>query len=72
MKLPWDKKHICWGVTAFLAISASILFYVILQNWESVGGILSVIGKSLRPITYGLILAYLLNPVLLTSTKEVP
>lgn len=64
MKLPWEKKHICWGVTAFLTISASILFYVILQNWESVGAILSIIGKSLRPITYGLILAYLLNPLL--------
>ena len=64
MKLPWEKKYLCWGITAFLTISASILFYAILQNWESVGEILSVIGKSLRPITYGLILAYLLNPLL--------
>ena len=64
MKLPWEKKYLCWGITAFFTISASILFYVILQNWESVRGVLSVIGKSLRPITYGLILAYLLNPLL--------
>lgn len=63
MKLPWEKKHVCWGVTAFLTIAAGILFYMILQNWETVAGILSLLGKSLRPITYGLILAYLLNPL---------
>ena len=64
MKLPWEKKHVCWGVTAFLTIATSILFYMILQKWETVAGILSLIAKSLRPITYGLILAYLLNPLL--------
>ena len=64
MKLPWEKKHVCWGVTAFLTIAASILFYMILQKWETVAGILSLVAKSLRPITYGLILAYLLNPLL--------
>lgn len=64
MKFPWEKKHVCWGVTAFLTIAASILFYMILQKWETVAGILSLALKSLRPITYGLILAYLLNPLL--------
>lgn len=64
MKLPWEKKHVCWGVTAFLTIAASIIFFMILQRWETVAGILSLIAKSLRPITYGLILAYLLNPLL--------
>ena len=64
MKLPWEKKHICWGVTAFLAIAASILFFMTLQHLETVMGIFSLIAKSLRPISYGLILAYLLNPLL--------
>ena len=62
MKLPWEKKHLCWGITAFLTISASILFFVALQRWESVSGVIAVFFKSLQPITYGLILAYLLNP----------
>ncbi len=63
MKLPWEKKHICWGLTAFFTVAACIVFFMILQHWEVVGGILSLIAKSLRPITYGLILAYLLNPL---------
>lgn len=64
MKLPWEKKHVCWGVTSFLTIAASILFFMMLQRWESVGGVIALIAKSLRPITYGLILAYLLNPLM--------
>ena len=64
MKLPWNKKYLSWGITAFLTISASILFYVMLQKWESFSQVLAGLTKSLRPITYGLILAYLLNPLL--------
>ena len=64
MKLPWEKKHILWGVTAFLTIAAAILFYMIIEKWETVQGVLSLVAKSIRPITYGLILAYLLNPLL--------
>ena len=64
MKLPWDKKHISWGITAFLTISASVLFYVILQKWESFSTVFGALVNSLSPITYGLILAYLLNPLL--------
>lgn len=64
MKLPWEKKHLCWGITAFLTIAASILFLMALLNWSVVGGVLGIIVKSLRPITYGLIIAYLLNPLM--------
>lgn len=64
MKLPWEKKHLCWGITAFLTIAASILFLMILLHWEVASGVLGLIAKSLRPITYGLIIAYLLNPLM--------
>lgn len=64
MKLPWEKKHVLWGLTAFVTIAASIIFYMIIAKWETVQGALSLIAKSIRPITYGLILAYLLNPLL--------
>ena len=64
MKLPWEKKHVCWGITAFLAVSASVLFYMMLQRWDVVYMVLQLLGTSLAPITYGLILAYLMNPML--------
>lgn len=64
MKLPWEKKHICWGITAFITIVACILFYMILQKWSFVESLFGMIAGSLAPITYGLILAYLINPML--------
>ena len=63
MKIPWDKKHLSWGITAFLTISACVLFCVTLLKWDSFALILKGLVKSLEPITYGLILAYLLNPL---------
>ena len=27
MKLRWDNQHVRWGVTSFLVIAASMLFY---------------------------------------------
>ena len=64
MKLPWEKKHLCWGITAFFTIIASILFYMMLQRWYVIEAVLGLITKSLAPITYGLILAYLINPLM--------
>ncbi|MEE0867772.1 MAG: AI-2E family transporter [Clostridia bacterium] len=64
MKLPWDKKHICWGITAFCVIAASIILYMILHKWSEVASVIALVFKSLKPITYGLILAYILNPLM--------
>ena len=74
MKLPWEKKHICWGVTAFCVIAASIVLYMILHRWSVVASVIALIFKSLRPITYGLILAYLLNPLMnmIEKTMAIP
>ncbi len=70
MKLPWDKKHICWAIILFLTIAASVIFFMILQKWEVVWNGITILFKSLRPITYGLILAYLLNPMMIFIEKK--
>lgn len=63
MKLPWENKNKSWGITAFLTIAASIIFFLVLYRWDKVSQIIALFTKSLAPITYGLILAYLLNPL---------
>lgn len=64
MKFKIDKKYIYWGVTAFLVIVASILFYYILFHRSSLSsGISTIIGISM-PIIDGLVLAYLMTPIL--------
>lgn len=64
MKFRWDNKYLYWGVTAFLVIAASMLFYFgIFRMGMLIGGI----GKILRilmPIIYGAAIAYMLNPIL--------
>ena len=64
MKFRWDKKYLYWGITAFLVIISSILFYYVLFHGQNLKkGFSNIINISM-PIIYGLILAYLLNPVL--------
>ncbi len=64
MKFKIDKKYFYWGITAFLVIVASILFYYILFHRSSFSdGIKTVIGIAM-PIIDGFVLAYLMTPIL--------
>lgn len=64
MKFKFEKKYLCWGLTAFLVIVASILFYYVLFHRSSLSnGIAKLIGISM-PIIDGFVLAYLMTPVL--------
>lgn len=64
MKFRFEKKYFCWGLTAFLVIVASILFYYILFHRSSLSnGIATFVGISM-PIIDGFVLAYLMTPVL--------
>ena len=70
MKLPWEKKHLCWAIVAFVTFAASVLFYMILKNWNSVWGVVSFLFNSIRPVIYGLVFAYLLNPLMNVIEKK--
>lgn len=64
MKFRFEKKYLYWGITAFLVIAASILFYYILFHGSSLSsGISAFIGIAM-PIIDGFVLAYLMTPVL--------
>lgn len=64
MKLKYNKKYLYWGITAFLVIACSILFYYILFHRSSfTGGIGKIIQISM-PIIDGFVLAYLITPIL--------
>ena len=70
MKLPWEKKYICYGIVAFCVVAAGIALYMLIHKWDTVGGVISLVFKSLRPITYGLLFAYILNPLMRTIEKH--
>jgi predicted PurR-regulated permease PerM len=59
----WDKKYLYWGVTAFCVVACSILFYMALAYLPKVGGVLGSLARILSPFIWGLVIAYLLNPL---------
>ena len=64
MKLKYNKRYLYWGITAFLVIACSILFYYVLFHRSSfTGGIGKIIQISM-PIIDGFVLAYLITPIL--------
>ncbi len=69
-KMEW-KKYTRMGVVAFLTFACCILFFFVLLRYR---GFASVWGQFLRagqPIIIGLVLAYLLNPVMKFCEKPI-
>lgn len=63
MKYRWDNRYLHWGVTAFLVIAASMLFYYGIFHMKSLfAGIRSILSI-MAPIIYGIAIAYLLSPI---------
>ena len=55
--------YLAAGVTAFAVIAAAILLFFLLEHFSAIRTLLETIGYILRPICYGIVLAFLLLPV---------
>ncbi len=64
MKFRWEKQYLYWGITAFLVIVCSISFFLILDRIETVQKVLHTVLQILTPFSIGLVLAYLVSPVM--------
>lgn len=64
MKIKLDKKNIEWGITAFLVLAAGALVVMLGTHLSQIFGAVRMVFTILSPIIYGLIIAYLLNPVM--------
>lgn len=60
----WDKKYLYWGVTAFCVLAACIVFYMLVSNLTWLGRALHTLGSILSPFVWGLVIAYLLWPLM--------
>lgn len=60
----WDKKYLHWGVTAFCVIAACIIFYMLVSNLAWLRGALRRLVTILSPFVWGLVIAYLLYPLM--------
>ena len=66
----WDKKYLYWGVTAFLVVAASILFYMALNYMPALGKALQKLARILNPFIWGLVFTYLLTPLMRSLEKN--
>ena len=64
MKFRWNPKYLYWGITAFLVIVASILFYLLLNRMDVVLSVINFLIAIATPFLIGFVTAYLLNPVM--------
>ena len=63
MKYRWDKKYLYWGVTAFFVVVFSTLFYYFLFHGSNISVFWKKFTNILMPVIDGLVLAYLLTPI---------
>ncbi len=59
----WNKHYLGWGLTAFIVIIASVIVATMLVNIESIGKGIGNFLSAISPIIYGMVIAYLLAPV---------
>ena len=54
MKYKWEKKYLYWGITAFLVIVSSILFFLLLNRLDVVAKVIGFVLNLLMPFIIGL------------------
>ncbi len=64
MKFKINSKYFRWGLTAFTVIAASIVFYYFMFHHSSIRTGIGMIADIVMPVMLGLIMAYLLTPIL--------
>ncbi|MBO5209294.1 MAG: AI-2E family transporter [Lachnospiraceae bacterium] len=71
MKIRFNKKYFYWGLTALFVIIAAIFFYYMLFHSSNLSKAFHSIVTISMPIIDGLILAYLITPVLNSIERRV-
>lgn len=63
-KADWNiRPYLAMGLTSFLVIAGSIAFFFLIYRYHGFTSILDTVMVILQPITMGLVIAYLMNPV---------
>lgn len=70
MKFRWDKKYLYWGLTAFLVLAGCIGVVYFLYNGSILRSNIKRIVSVCMPIIDGLIIAYLLAPLVNLLEKK--
>lgn len=64
MKEKLENKYIAWGLTIFSVFAALILLFFAIYRWEYIVGFIETLVVILMPFIFGLVIAYMMSPVL--------
>lgn len=65
------RKYFDRGATSFFVVAASILFYFLLLRLTNLSTALTTLWDAMKPVIYGCVIAYLLNPLVKRIDKKV-
>ncbi|MDE6671030.1 MAG: AI-2E family transporter [Ruminococcus sp.] len=71
MKINWNEKYTTVSVYTVITFTACIVLYAFIINFTGIGGIIHTVLDVTSPVIWGLIIAYLLNPVMKWIEKRV-
>lgn len=71
MKQKWNKNIIQLGVVITISVCVCILFSEVIKQWKSIFGAIGNILSAMTPIFIGIILAFLLNPIMIYIRRGV-
>ena len=63
MKINWNNKYLTISVYTLIVVTLSIVIFKFLQGFTDYGAILDSFGAIIKPIIYGIVLAYILSPI---------
>jgi len=63
------RTYINWGITVMLIIFAGIAFYFLILRWSGIVSSFKTLGGILAPVSYGLIIAFILDSLVMTVVR---
>lgn len=71
MKEKLQNKYLAWGITAFCVLAALLILFFIIYRSTHILSFVGTLINILMPFIFGLVLAYLLNPLVVFFDQKV-
>ena len=71
MKERFENKYIYWGLTIFCVLATLVLLFFLIYRWDLVFDFFKTLLTVFMPFIYGLVIAYILNPIVLFFDNKV-
>ena len=71
MKIEWNKKYTTIAAYCIVVIAIAVLFVVFVFKFKSFADVFSKVWSVIAPIVVGIVIAYILNPLVMLFENKV-